>query len=139
MIPSDLDIKKKYSIIGSPKCGTSSLGEYMRRLGYDVLEEELHFMDFVKARTLDRIPIIILRDPVERAWSDFCHFKDLNPTLEQACRWSRYEEGIKLWKNPIIFHLEELVKIPEFPHHNENIFKPKLDDENREKIMRLLS
>ena len=137
MIPSDLDKSKQYSIVGSPKCGTSILGEYMRRNGYDVVEEELNFMDKEYAEKLDRIPIIITRDPVERAWSDMSFFK--RDTLEKACEWSRYDEGIKLYNNPIVFKLEELLKLKGFPHHNENITKTSLDMSTRKLIEMELS
>jgi len=134
MIPSDLDKSKKYSIVGSPKCGTSSLGEYMRRLGYDVTEDELYFSDKEHYPYTDRIPIIILRDPVERAWSDFNFFSNWHDTLEKACEWSKYEKHTKAWNNPIIFHLEELQTIKDFPHHNENTTKSSLDDNTRNLI-----
>ena len=131
----NLDKSKKYSIVGVPKCGTSSMGEYMRKFGFDVTEDELYFMDKENYPHKDRIPIIILRDPIERAWSDFNFFKDFHDTIQKACKWSRYYEGIKLWNNPIIFHLEELQKIPEFPHYNENIYKQPLIESIRNEII----
>ncbi len=128
----NLDKSKKYEIVGSPKCGTSSLGEHMRRLGYDVIEHELRFSNKEYAEQIERIPIIITRNPVERAWSDFNYFKR---TLKESCEWSKYEKYIKLWKNPIIFKLEELKELPDFPCHNENITKPQLDEQTRDKII----
>lgn len=125
-----LDISKKYEIVGVPKCGTSSLGEYMRRLGYDVIESELQFSN--PNYKTDRIPIIITRDPVERVWSDFNFFKR---SLKESCEWSKYEKYIKLWHEPVIYTLEELSKLDDFPHHNENIIKPQLDEQTRNKII----
>jgi hypothetical protein len=135
----NLDKSKKYSIVGVPKCGTSSLGEYMRRMGYDVTEDELYFADKTCYPNSDRKPLIILRDPVERAWSDFNFFHGDHETLEEACEWSRYEKYLKNWPDAVIFQLEELQKLEEFPHHNHNIHKPELDNDTRKKIEVLLS
>lgn len=135
----NLDKSKKYSIVGSPKCGTSSLGEYLRRLGYDVTEDELYFMDKENYPHKDRIPIVILRDPVERAWSDFNFFGQIHRTIKDSCKWSRYQDGIKLWDNPIIFYLEDLQKLQDFPHHNENTRKPEMSDNIRKEIEMILA
>lgn len=129
----NLDKSQKYSIVGVPKCGTSSLGEYMRRLGYDVDEMELNFTNPKFAKSLTRIPIIITRDVIDRTWSDYLFFQ--RKTVKEACNWSRYEDGINLFKNPIIFKLEDMIKIPDFPHHNENIYKQPLTENIRKEII----
>ena len=136
----ELDKSKKYSIVGVPKSGTSSLGEYMRKYKFDVIEDEMWFMDAKKYYQMDkerlnRIPIIITRNPIERVWSHYYFFKE---SLKKSCECSKYAKYIKTWNNPIIFKLECLKKLEDFPHHNENTTKPKLDYTSKVKIMREL-
>ena len=139
MTPLDLDKEQKYSIVGAPKAGTSSLAEYMRQNYYDVTEDELHFFDSDYASKLSlRVPIIITRDPVERAWSDYNFFKDWHDTHEKACEWSKYEKYMKLYPHAKVFKLEELQKLDGFPCHNQNPNKPELTEEIRRDIRRVL-
>ena len=81
----ELDKSKKYSIVGAPKCGTSSFGEYLRQKGFDVTEDELYFTDKKNYNQNDREPLVSLRDPVERAWSDYIFFHEIHPTIKQSC------------------------------------------------------
>lgn len=138
--PIDLDKSKRYMIVGSPKSGTNSLMEYMINNGFDIIKNDLAFcnQERVLEEDIDRIPIIVLRNPIERAWSDFNFFDNVHFTLEEACEWSKYEKHIKLWNNPIIFQFEELIKIKDFPNKNKNLNKKKLDEVTRKKIQNIL-
>lgn len=140
MHPLNLDKSKKYSIVGAPKSGTSSLGEFMRREMYDVTEDELYFDDIEHYPHTDRIPIVILREPIERAWSDYLFFgstpeANFHTTLKECCEWSKYGKHLKNWPNAIIFYFEDLIQLPDFPHHNRNPKKPKIDEASRKIIM----
>ena len=112
-----LDKNIRYEIVGSPKCGTTSLGKYLRGKGYDVLESELTFFDIEKAHNhnyWDRTPIIVTRNPIERAYSDY---KAFNRTLKESCDWSYFKVCLQMW-DALIYSLEYLKTIPNFPHEN---------------------
>ena len=149
----------KYIIIGCRKCGTTSLEKYMKEKWHaDVIRWEQLFtrIDGVaeyEAKYSDRKPVIILRDPVERTWSDFQYQhkmkqEGLPKDLAGACKEHRYdpvmgERGvllqsqyalwIKAWKkfDPIIYHLEAIREEEGFPHEWENPHKAKMTDLDR--------
>ncbi len=108
-----------YEIVGIPKCGTSSLGEYLRRLGHDVIENELMFLDtdYAENYSYERIPIIITRNKQERDESDKLFF-DIDG--QDSTFWSQYDAGIEMFYAPLIVSLEYMKKIKGFPHHNRN-------------------
>lgn len=116
------DKSQKYEIVGSPKCGTSSLGEYMRRQGIDVIESELRFLDtkYAENFTYERTPVIITRDVKQRNESDALFFDIPN---QDSSFWSQYEAGIEMYDDPIVLTLEEMKNVKDFPHHNRNMMR----------------
>ncbi len=115
-----LDKNQKYIIVGIPKCGTTSLGKYLTDKGYDVLERELQFLNINCAENHDysRIPIIVTRNKIERVYSVMTAF---NQTLEEACEMSYYQAGIQMW-DCLIYSLEYLKTLKDFPHENKTMF-----------------
>lgn len=151
----------KYIIIGCRKCGTTSLEKFMKNEKLDVIREERLFtrtdgFDVWKGLYSDRRPVIILRDPVERAWSDYCYQKYMKSeasslSLEEKCEekrydpvmgdrniimQSRYEQWLKPWRKaePVIYRLEEMKKIPEFPHEWKNDQKREMTQKDRKTL-----
>lgn len=108
-----------YEIIGSPKCGTSSLGEHLRKLGHDVIESEQFFLDtnYAENYSYERTPIIITRNVDDRNESDKLFFGGND---EESSYYSQYEAGIEMFYNPLIVSLEYMSKVKDFPHHNRN-------------------
>ena len=99
-------------------------------------------------------PVIITRDPIKRIWSSYWyfdleekpfrekytyeeylkidlyahHFGELNPI-----RCSNYDRWIKIWKplNPLLYNLEELIQLDNFPHLNKTEYVRKVPDMSR--------
>ena len=117
----NLDKTKRYSIVGSPRCGSSSLAKYLTDRGYDINEMEVGFTNIEFAENFDyydRTPIIVTRNPVERAYSDY---KVLHTwSLKEACGWSYFKAGLQMW-DALIYSLEYLKTIPDFPHIHKGI------------------
>jgi hypothetical protein len=138
-IPLDkLNKNRRYEIVGVPKCGTTSLAEYMRKKGFDVEESELQFFDIHKAHTHDyyfRTPIIVVRNPIERAWSDYNFFE--RDSIEKACDFSFYQYGLQMWDS-LIYSLEYLMTIPDFPKLNYNKNKSILTNDIKKNIIKEL-
>lgn len=112
-----LDKSRTYIIVGVQKCGTTSLGKYMRDKGFEVIEAERYFLNTGFAENHDYsnyTPIIVTRNPIERAWSDYKYFES---TLERACDNSYYRAGLQMWDS-LIYSLEYLKTLPDFPHEN---------------------
>jgi len=126
-------------IIGAHKCGTTSLQKYYEDRGCDVVRNTQLFTrwdgpEIYKRKYPDFIPVVILRDPVERAWSDYHHRlrRDMVPvdfTYEMYCRHSsiyynnylkqgelniiqisKYKQWLDIWHdiNPLVLRLEEM-------------------------------
>ena len=134
-----LDKTIKYEIIGVPKCGTTSLGEYLIKKGYDVIESEFSFLDIEKAENYNyywRTPIIVTRNPIERAWSDYCFFK--RDSIKHACDYSFFKAGLQMWDS-LIYSLEYLKTVKDFPKINNNENKPKLTPQIKNHIIHELS
>lgn len=115
-----LDKKAKYNIVGIAKCGTSSLMKYMIDTGFDVLNSEPQFYNIEYAKNFDyslRIPIIITRSPIKRTESHIKYFKS---TREEALQHSYYKAGLQMW-DALIYSLEYLQTIPNFPHQNKGL------------------
>lgn len=130
----DLDKTKKYMIIGVRKSGTQSMYQKMITDGFDVeiFEGRFTIPEFASTHDYSRIPIVVIRDYVERAWSDYQYFKDYDPPinpngLDDALEPSRYKKYLKLWKTPLIFTLGYLKTLDGFPRINTNINKSDLD------------
>lgn len=133
-----LDKTRKYYIAGFPKCGTKSFSKYMRNRGYDIIDGELDVTNIIVAENYDyydRTPIIITRNPIERAWSDFHNFH--RKTLSEACDWSFYKAGLQMW-DALIYSLEYLKKLDGFPHENITD-KPDLPIELKYEIIKELN
>jgi len=90
----------KYHILGIEKCGTTSLEEKLKSQGHDVVRHEWAYcFENVKewhvAHYPDYLPTFILRNPVERCFSD-------------------YQYAIKQKQIPNISYEEALIKYPRF-------------------------
>jgi hypothetical protein len=147
----DLDKDKQYIIVGVSKCGTTSTAKFLSSQGYHIEKRDGWFWqhayvnDFGKSReTKDKIPIVILRDPVERAWSHYHYMfqnkpvedtdeKIKNKRLEEVSRLSYYDKWLKQWidKGAIVMTYEGLLEMEGFPHENKTKVKPILDDKTR--------
>jgi hypothetical protein len=134
-IPIDqLDKSRCYIIVGVQKSGTTSLGKYMRDLGYEVIEDERNFLNIDKAKNHDYshyTPIVVTRNPIDRAWSDYNSF---GVSLENACDNSFYKAGLQMWDS-LIYSLEYLQTLPDFPKVNDNKSKPKLTNDIKQLII----
>ena len=129
----ELDKSRCYIIVGVQKSGTTSLGKYMRDLGYEVIEDERNFLNIDKAKNHDYsnyTPIVVTRNPIERAWSDHNYF---GVSLEKACDNSFYKAGLQMW-DCLIYSLEYLMTLPNFPHERIGNKKP-LSNDNKQKIL----
>ena len=141
--------KSKYLVIGTPKCGQTSLVEYLiKRFGGEFVADraEIIWRDdgielFVKNGYEENYrPIIIIRDPIERIWSDWNHLgqgygfktfldylrndsnKDLGGLGEyNPIKRSNYEKYIKRWQkyDPIVLDMEDMIRNPNFGHRNK--------------------
>jgi len=151
-----LDKSKKYALVGASKCGTTSFTKYLGQNGYHVekLDSWLWFPEFIAGvkpggKFEGYVPIMILRDPVERAWSHYHYMFQNKPVedtdehikkqrLEEVSRKSCYTPWLMKWLEQCddlrVFWYEDLVSLPDFPHENATVVKPELDDETREKI-----
>lgn len=124
-------------IVGVQKCGTTSLGKYLRDKGYDVIESEKYFLDIDFALNHDYsnyTPIIITRNPIERAWSDYNFF---GGDIKNACDNSFYKAGLQMWDS-LIYSLEYLMTIPDFPRLNDNKEKPLMTKHIKNEIIKSL-
>ena len=133
-----LDINQKYDIIGVPKCGTTSLGKYLRDKGYDIIETETNWTQINTAENYNmfhRTPIIIVRNPIERAWSDYNNIH--TESLKNACDWSYYKAGLQMY-DALIYSLEYLQTFPDFPKENINNKKPQLTKYFKDMIIKEL-
>lgn len=139
----------KYLVIGFPKCGQTSLAEYLhKRFGSEnnadrgeIIWKPDGIELFEKNGYAENYrPVIIIRDPIKRIWSDWNHlgrgygFKTFEEYLQNKkqegfgglgeynpVKRSNYEKYIKRWAkyDPIVLELEEMQKNPNFPHHNK--------------------
>ena len=135
-------------MIGFPKCGQTSLAEYLiKRLGGEFVADRAEIIwredglkQFEENGYLENNyrPVIIIRDPIERIWSDWNHlgrgygfatfeeylanekpiggFGEYNPIKR-----SNYDKWIKQWAkyNPIVLELEQMMLNPNFKHRNK--------------------
>ena len=152
----DLDLSKKYVIIGASKCGTTSFARYLGIKGYDVEKldgwfwQEVMIKSYAAGGYQGRVPLLVLRDPVERAWSHYHYMFQNKPVedtdekikadrLEFVSRRSYYTKWIHLWLDAgldecNVYWYEDLCELEDFPHENKTLVKPELDDETRDKI-----
>lgn len=135
-----------YVVVGFPKCGTQSLVEYLHKNGFDCLSREAWIVlgqqgvEYYKKHCAEYIPIIVTRNPVDRAWSDYWYTIQLNKDegltetkrkelLEKVSRQSFYDKNIHFWDEfkPVNLRFESLVEQEDFPQENKTIYKEKLD------------
>jgi len=138
---SDLDKSKKYMIVGVRKSGTQSFLKYLISKGFDVtmFEGRFHLEEFSSKHNYQRIPIIIIRHLIDRAWSDFEYFKDFDPPMnprgmDDAIEPSKYQEHLKKWTNPILFTFDYVTHLEGFPKVNKNINKRKMTKADRDNL-----
>ena len=137
----DLDKSLKYMIVGVRKSGTQSLKQYMLDNGFDVECFEMRFTmpEYYTTHDYTRIPIVVIRHCVERAWSDYEYFKDYDPPinpngLDDAVESSKYEKYLKHWTNPIIFTLGYLKELDGFPYVNTNEMKGDIPENTKNEL-----
>ena len=136
-----LDKSKKYDIVGIQKCGTSSLYSFLVKRGFDVTDnnhENAPIPDFALYYDYKRIPIIITRDPIKRAFSDFRFFGRQN--WRDATFLSDYIGICSMWCG-IIYSLEYLKTFDDFPHWNQSgrdydILTPEIELKIRKELRR---
>jgi len=141
-------------IIGAHKCGTTSLQKYYEARGCDVIRNTQLFTrwdgpEIFKSKYSDRVPVVILRNPVKRAWADYNHRlrRDMIPgemNYETYCEYStkyscdylklgelniieisKYQQWLDLWKdiNPLVLWLEKMKDEIGFSWYNEGAYK----------------
>ncbi|UVF62430.1 hypothetical protein [Nitrososphaeria virus YSH_922147] len=142
----------KYDVIGYAKCGTVSVQRWMLNQGYDCTKNEWPvYWDIERLRNhlQDRIPVIVKRKKIDALWSFYEYFgyrgqigfKDfleirirnnnfLNMTPLEIYDYSHIERIKEL--NPIVYDIEELQKLDDFPHENITLRKTSVPDEIRE-------
>ena len=150
----NLDKSKQYIIVGVSKCGSTSFHKYLQQNGYNVEKCDgwFHLQEYIEGfglspHTKGKVPLVILRDPVERAWSHYHYLfqnKSVEDTpdeikakrLEEVSRKSCYTEYLGGWidKGAHVFWHEEIKDLPGFPHENKTISKPELDSKTRKYI-----
>ena len=142
---------QKMLIIGAHKCGTTSLQRYYESRGCEVIRNTQLFTCWdgpviYKRKYADYIPVVILRDPVKRAWSDYHHRlrRDMikgNTPYEVYCKqksgWysdylelgelniieiSKYKQWLKNWHeiDPLVLRLEEMQQDEDFGKVNSH-------------------
>lgn len=132
-------------IVGFQKCGQHSLVKYLERLGYkDILRAENIHADKGMYRFLNEYlhthqVHIIIRDRPSAIWSRYWYMKaNRHWSYEKYLtitdhRWSPlyhtdFSYHIDAWSefNPVIWNLEELRQLPNFPHEYKNPSLPKM-------------
>jgi len=159
---------KHFCIIGMPKCGQVSLENYLRdrfpgkeARRIEKIWKPKEIQDVVEKRPPEEWHyVIILRDNVERIWSSYHYFdyyksmsleKYLNHDIQgtrlgpmNPIKQGNYGRWLKEWSslNPIIVTLEDMQKLPGFPHMNKTGDKrkyPEISESDRELISSYLN
>jgi hypothetical protein len=141
--------RTKYLVIGFPKCGQTSLAEYLhKRFGSENNADRgeiiwkpdgIELFEKNGYAEAGYRPVIIIRDPIERIWSDWNHlgrgygfktFEDYIYNEKQEglgglgeynpIERSNYEKYIKRWAkyDPLVLELEQMKLNPNFGHRN---------------------
>ena len=123
----DLDVNKKYMIVGVRKSGTQSLKSYLIDKGFDVecYEGRFSLPEFSSTHDYSRIPIIIIRHLIDRTWSDYEFFKDHDPPtnpngIDDSIEVSKYKKYVANWNNPILLTFDHITHLEGFPITNSN-------------------
>jgi hypothetical protein len=126
-----LDKNNRYTIIGVSGSATSSLATYMKNEGYDVeLQKDWFWQKDVCYSWGSSIPLVVLRNPLERSWSQFCSLTSPTPkekqrNLEYVSRLSSYDAWLNMWKtivpSTVVMFFEDIVTVKNFPHERKSI------------------
>ena len=139
----------KYVIIGGRKCGTSSLEVFLNMQGFNVVRREQLFTkndgyDLYNLEFSDYQPVLILREPIDRAYSDYkfavqekrpkcfnkkgvlsfreyCLLENYDPGMGELnpLKQSNYKKWFDNWNMKIdIMTLEDMKKVKGFPKLN---------------------
>ena len=160
-------ITKNLIIVGTPKCATNSLEQYLRdRFGQEVRRIEVIWRGQEGVDdTVYRFPpdkwqyIITIRNNIERIWSNYHYFQMTKMSLEDYLKYEhsefstvgignpikqgQYEHWISFWReyDPIILSVEQMNELPGFPHLNKTGDRreyPEMTDDERELIISYL-
>ena len=146
-----------YAVIGFPKCGTTSMRDYLRvkypddnivKLEFPIYGEAYKFSDFKILKGYK--PIIMIRDKVDFLWSFYNYFslstvpfedfldmpfraynmKGLTPL--QQCDFDKWIEPFKKF-NPMVTRLEDMMDKDDFPWNPITMTKdkPPMSDRDR--------
>ena len=130
--------EKQYVIIGFSKSGTTSMVNYADQNGYDMLKRDswmFNTLDQERKEVLNsRIPIILFRNPIERARSHYWFLFQKKPfegvseyvreiRMNEVCAKSVYRNYLGRFRkwNPILLSQEVLKLFDEFPVANRNL------------------
>lgn len=148
----------KYAVIGFPKCGTISTDKWLRDKGEDSVKIEWPiFWEVSKVKQLlqDRTPVIVTRNKDDFLWSFYEYFgykgqlpfKDFLELRIRSTRFLNFTplemSDYDMWidnlssLDPIVYKLEELQSLPEFPHENLTRRKTVIPDEEKETLSSL--
>jgi hypothetical protein len=160
-------ITKNLIIVGTPKCATNSLEQYLR----DRFPQEVRRIEVIWRGqegvddTVYRFPpdkwqyIITIRNNVERIWSNYHYFQMTKMSLEDYLKYEhsefstvgmgnpikqgQYEHWISFWReyDPIILSVDQMNDLPGFPHLNKTGDKreyPEMTESERELIISYL-
>jgi len=132
----------KYVIIGGRKCGTTSLEVFLNMQGFNVVRREQLFTkndgyELYNQEFSEYQPILILREPVDRAFSDwkysvqekrtelnfreYCLTENYSPSLGELnpIKQSKYKKWFMNWNIELeIMSLEHMQKQKGFPRIN---------------------
>lgn len=158
--------KRPYIIIGMKKCSTTSLEKWMNENGHDVIRDVVlaqegdigsygrtDGVNIYKRCYPHRRPIIILREPIKRIFSQY-HYKQNHQqgdkfeirqkTLKEAIDKhpelldvSNYYKYLSKWQrfNPLILYFEDIIKWKDFPWETKCECNIKMSAED-EKLIR---
>lgn len=130
----------KFHIVGIDKCGTVSLMKDLQKKGHEVIRNESMYWDGGPEKHLKLYPdyqvIFIVRDPIERIWSQYWYKRyhqegdrqqikvDLREAFKQhpeLIDHTNYRKYLDVWRKtkPFVFQLETLQKfVLGFPKEN---------------------
>lgn len=161
--PKVITTGKKFIVLGFMKCGQNSVLEWLKSKHHTViLHERINEPDYIKEweKSLsDYRPVIVVRDPVERCWSQYWYaswsekmsyedflkhdFREREDNSDPIII-SDYRRWIVPWlkHNPLIYMLEYLKTLKDFPYENSTTRKgikyPKMIGKERELTKRFL-
>jgi len=147
--------KDKYVIIGFSRCGTTALSRYMHCSHPEIAYEGI--TDYYIKHYTNHQPVFLLRDPVEKLWSMYNYFlffknlsyddflnysnkRDINIggyDIIGQCDYEKYIEPFRKF-NPIVYKLEDMVKLPDYPSDPRGKNTKKVDPQFRTIVLNRL-